>query len=292
MPDSSPAVKGPAESWADIGELHVRYLDWGGDGPPIMALHGLASSAHWYDIVAPMLQGQGRIIAPDQRGHGQTTQATSGYDWQTVSADIVGLMDHLEIDKATVLGHSWGGNVAGNLAARFPDRVEKLVLIDGGFVGRRQQPGVTWESFSERVRPRDVSGTREDFLDRLRVQLAECWSDDLERIVQTMVYEDENGQIQDILQPSNHLQVIRAMWDEPPPTTLPLVKCPVLLVPAGPRPERAGSEFALMREEMVEMASKAISDCRVYWIPNTMHDIGYHKPRELADVIKDFLNEK
>ena len=130
MPDSSPAEKRPTEAWAEIGELHVRYLDWGGDGPPIMALHGLASSAHWYDIVAPMLQGQGRIIAPDQRGHGQTTQATSGYDWQTVSADIVGLMDHLEIDKAIVLGHSWGGNVAGNLAARFPDRVEKLVLID------------------------------------------------------------------------------------------------------------------------------------------------------------------
>ena len=292
MPDLSPEEKRPTEAWAEIGELHVRYVDWGGDGPPIMALHGLASSAHWYDVVAPMLQDQGRIIVPDQRGHGQTTQATSGYDWQTVSADIVGLMDHLEIDKAIVLGHSWGGNVAGNLAARFPDRVEKLVLIDGGFVGRRQQPGVTWESFSERVRPRDVSGTREDFLDRLRVQLAECWSDDLERIVQTMVYEDENGQIQDILQPSNHLQVIRAMWDEPPPTTLPLVKCPVLLVPAGPRPERAGSEFALMREEMVEMASKAISDCRVHWIPNTMHDIGYHKPRELADVIIDFLNEK
>ena len=292
MPDSSPAVNRPTEAWAEIGELRVRYLDWGGDGPPIVALHGLASSAHWYDIVAPMLRVQGRIIAPDQRGHGQTTQATSGYDWQTVSADIVGLMDHLEIDKAIVLGHSWGGNVAGNLAARFPDRVEKLVLIDGGFVGRRQQPGVTWESFSERVRPRDVSGNREEFLDRLRVQLAECWSDDLERIVQTMVYEDGDGQIQDILQPGNHLQVIRAMWDEPPPTTLPLVKCPVLLVPAGPRPERAGSEFALMREEMVEMASKAISNCRVHWIPNTMHDIGYHKPRELADVVIDFLSEK
>ena len=107
-----------------------------------------------------------------------------------------------------------------------------------------------------------------------------------------MVYEDGDGQIQDILQPGNHLQVIRAMWDEPPPTTLPLVKCPVLLVPAGPRPERAGSEFALMREEMVEMASKAIANCRVHWIPNTMHDIGYHKPRELADVVIDFLSEK
>ena len=70
--------------------------------------------------------------------------------------------------------------------------------------------------------------------------------------------------------PATHLQVIRAMWDEPPPTTLPLVKCPVLLVPAGPRPERAGSGFALMREEMVEMASKAISQ-----LPGTL-DTQHH----------------
>ena len=279
----------PVESWAQIGGLNVRYLDWGGDGPPIMALHGLASSANWYDIVAQPLRGHGRIIAPDQRGHGQTTQADSGYDWQTLSSDIVGLMDHLGIDKASVLGHSWGGNVAGNLAARFPDRVEKLVLIDGGFSGRRQQPGATWESFKERARPRDVTGTREEFLDRLRVQLAECWSDELERIVQTMVYEDEEGQIRDILRPDNHLQVMKAMWDEPPSTTLPNVVCPVLLVPAGPRPERANSEFAKMREENVELASKVIADCQVHWIPNTMHDIGYHKPAELAEVIIQFL---
>ena len=78
MPDSSPAVNRPTEAWAEIGELRVRYLDWGGDGPPIMALHGLASSAHWYDIVAPMLRGQGRIIAPDQRATGKPRKPPVG----------------------------------------------------------------------------------------------------------------------------------------------------------------------------------------------------------------------
>ncbi len=77
----------PSEHWADIGDLKVSYLDWGGDGPPLLALHGLASSAHWYDIVAPMLRDRYRIIAPDQRGHGQTTNAPSGYDWKTLSDD-------------------------------------------------------------------------------------------------------------------------------------------------------------------------------------------------------------
>ena len=284
-------VKPPTESWARVGDLDMRYLDWSGAGRQIMALHGLASSAHWYDIVAPMLNGNCRIIAPDQRGHGQTSQATDGYDWQTLAEDIVGLMDHLGVERATVLGHSWGGNVAISLAARFPERMDGLVLIDGGFLGGRSAFAATWEEFSSRLRPRDVTGTREEFLDRLRTQLADCWSDQLEFIVQTMVYEDEEGQIRDILRPENHAQVMWSMWNEPPSSILPEIACPTLVVPAGPLPERAGSEFATRKEQMVEATIQAIKDCRVHWILNTIHDIGYHKPQELASLITEFLEE-
>ena len=121
--------------------------------------------------------------------------------------------------------------------------------------------------------------------------MGEIWSDELERIVQTMVYEDEDGQIQDILRPENHAQVIRAMWDDPASVTLPKIECPTLIVAAGPVPDRAGSEFAESRRLMVAAAEKNIKDCRVHWVPETIHDIGYHKPRELAQVIGDFLGE-
>lgn len=289
MAKSGPARKRPVEAWANVAELRMRYLDWGGDGPPIVALHGLASSAHWYDLVAPILCRQYRIIAPDQRGHGRTTQPPRGYDWATLAADMAGLMDHLGLERASVLGHSWGGNVATNVAARHPERVSHLVMIDGGFLSGRLWPDATWESFSQRVRPRDVSGTREQFLDRLRTQMADCWSKELERIVQTMVYEDESGQIHDILHPDNHAQVIRAMWDEPPSTILPRILCPALIVAAGPRPDRVGSDFALRRQLMVSAAAQDLKNCRVDWIPNTIHDIGYHRPQELARVIREFL---
>ena len=126
----------------------------------MLALHGLASSAHWYDLVAADLRDRYRIIAPDQRGHGQTTQASSGYDWQSLASDAAGLLDHLGISQATVLGHSWGANVAINLAARFPDRVSKLVMIDGGLAGGRSRVASPWEEFRARARPRDISGTR------------------------------------------------------------------------------------------------------------------------------------
>jgi len=292
LANTGSASEASAEGWAAVGDLRVRYLDWGGAGPPVVALHGLASSGHWYDLVVPHLRDRHRVIAPDQRGHGKSTQAPRGYDWQTLASDVVGLMDRLGLDQAAVLGHSWGANVACNIAARFPERVRCLVMIDGGLSIRRSRPDASWESFKARAVPRDVSGTRQQFLDRLRSQLSFCWNAEVERIVQTMVYEDENGQIHDILHPDNHAQVMQSMWDEPPSSIFPRVSCPTLIVSAGPRADRGGSEFAQMRAQAVEAAAEAIKNCRVHWIPETIHDIGYHKPQELARVIGEFLGDE
>lgn len=282
----------PTENWATVGELKLRYLDWGGEGPLIMALHGLASSAQWYYRLAQRLKDKYRIIAPDQRGHGQTTQAPSGYDWQTLASDVTGLMDQLGDEQAIILGHSWGGHVATNVAARYPDRVSRLVMIDGGFQNGHLLPDSSWEVFQVRFGPRDVAGTKEEFLSRLRTQMGDSWAEDLEHTVLSMVYEDDQGQIRDILRPDNHAQTLKSMWDEPPSVILPRIQCPTLIVPAGPTPERANSDFARMREIMVGAAERETPNCTVRWIPDTIHDIGYHKPDELAQVIREFVEAK
>ena len=279
----------PVEGWAEVRSLRMRYLDWGGGGAPVLALHGLASSAHWYDLVAPLLRGRFRILAPDQRGHGRTTQAPDGYDWRSVASDAVGLMDVLGIERAIVLGHSWGGNVAVATAAHFPARVSALVMIDGGIVGPEMIPGGAWEDFSRRLAPRNVSGTRAEFLERMAGQLAVCWNSEVERIVQTMVYERE-GRIYDILRPRNQAQVIRAMWEDPSSGAWPRIECPTLIVPAGASGQEAESEFARARRRLVDLAAEAIPDCRVHWIADTIHDIGYHKPEELARAIIEFID--
>lgn len=287
----------PREKWAQVNGLDMRYLDWGGDGEPLLALHGLASSAHWYDTVAPLLAQRYRIIAPDQRGHGKTTQAVSGYDWHTLSDDLVGLLDVVGAEipgfrqPLPALGHSWGGHVVSNFACHYPDRVSRIVMIDGGFLDGRLFPEPTWEAFSERLKPRNVSGNRQQFLGRLREQMASFWSADIERIVQTMVYEDEEGQIQDILRPENQAQVIWSMWNEPCSQTLRQVQCPSLIIAAGPLPERANSDFAQLRRRMVGAAEAALPNGRAHWIEDTVHDIGYHKPEELVSVILGFMDE-
>lgn len=285
----SETIPPPEEKWASVNDIDICYLDWGGDGEPLLALHGLASSSHWYDLVAPHLQTKYHVIAPDQRGHGKTTQADSGYDWQTLAADAIALLDTLNISSASVFGHSWGATVALNIAARFPDRVTHLGLLDGGFSSNPTSMG-TWEEFKGRAKPRDVSGTREEFLSRLREQLSFCWNDHVERIVQTMVYEDKSGQINDILRPDNHQQVMRAMWEEPAASVYSNVSCPTILIPARPTRRRANSERALLKQEAVKYADQTINNCQVEWILETVHDIGYHKPQELSRVMENFLN--
>ena len=290
----------PDEKWLHTSEIRMRYLDWGspstgqGHGPEttVLALHGLASSCHWYDIVIPYLRDSYRCIALEQRGHGQTDQPPTGYDWQSVATDFVEALDRLGLERAAVMGHSWGGYVALSVAAKYPERVSRLMLIDGGFMDWTRWPGASWEWFKRVLRPRDVSGTREDFLNKLREQLSECWSDRLESIVMTMVRVEPDGTVRDILQPSNHAQVLDALWNEPPSTMFSQVHCPTLIVPAGPRQGQEDTEFSRMRREMTEAAHAAIRDSRVEWIPETMHDIGYHKPQELAQTLLAFLSDE
>ena len=279
----------PQSGVAAIGDLHVHYLDWGGSGEPLLALHGLASSGHWYRRVAPILSADYRIVAPDQRGHGATTQAPTGYDWQTLAEDAIRLMDYFGIQRAPVLGHSWGGHVASNLAMRFPDRVSRVVMIDGGFQDGGLMPNPTWEAFRQRLAPRLVVGTREEYLAGLAGNLSFCWGDDLTEIALTMVYEGPDGQMHDHLRPENHAQVLETMWNEPPSMVLPRITVPALVVAAGPRADRANSQFSRQREVMVAAAEAALPNGRVHWIADTIHDIGYHKPAELASVIRDFL---
>lgn len=281
----------PTAGMAAVGDLKMHYLDWGGGGEPLLALHGLASSGHWYRRVAPFLSGHYRVIAPDQRGHGATTQAPSGYDWQTLAEDAVRLLDHFGISRAPVLGHSWGGHVASNLAMRFPERVTRVVMIDGGFQDGGLLPNPTWDAFRQRLAPRLVAGARDEYLARLADNLSFCWGEDLADIALTMVHEGDDGQMYDNLRPDNHAQVLETMWNEPPSRVLPRITIPAMVVAAGPRADRANSQFSRQREVMVAAAEAALPNGRVHWIPDTIHDIGYHKPEELASVIRDFLSE-
>ena len=77
----------PSDCYIDLRGLPFHYRDWGGTGRPVLLLHGLASTCHIWDLVAPLLAEEFRVVALDQRGHGLSAQVEDGYDFATVSGD-------------------------------------------------------------------------------------------------------------------------------------------------------------------------------------------------------------
>ena len=117
---------------ATIGDLSLHYLDWGTAGlPPLVCLHGITQTAHSWDEVAPALARTHHVRALDQRGHGDSTWAPDGdYRIATQNHDIEDFLRAIDAAPAVLVALSMGGLVAMTLAARAPDLVRALVVVD------------------------------------------------------------------------------------------------------------------------------------------------------------------
>ncbi|WP_461534787.1 alpha/beta fold hydrolase [Spongorhabdus nitratireducens] len=113
--------------------LKMGVREWGDpDGTPVVALHGWLDNAATFDRVAPGLEGI-RLISIDHAGHALSEQRPAGSHYQVweYTLDMVDILDALELEKATLMGHSLGAIVLTQFAATFPERVERLGLIEG-----------------------------------------------------------------------------------------------------------------------------------------------------------------
>ena len=124
----------PEHSWfAMIDGMRVHYQDFGNeDAPPIVMIHGfIASNFVWSNVVKPIASQGFRIIAPDLIGYGFSDKPRKfEYTIGAQARTIVRLLDTLGIEKATLVGSSYGGATAATIALDHPDRVERLVLVD------------------------------------------------------------------------------------------------------------------------------------------------------------------
>ncbi|MEU8153839.1 alpha/beta hydrolase [Micromonospora sp. NPDC048986] len=116
-----------------VGGRRLSYLDFGGPGDPLLALHGHYNEASAFAPLAEALAPRWRVIALDQRGHGESDPAES-YERDDYVADVAALHQHLKVGPAAVLGHSLGGVNAYQYASRHADRVTALIVEDIGAV--------------------------------------------------------------------------------------------------------------------------------------------------------------
>jgi pimeloyl-ACP methyl ester carboxylesterase len=114
-------------------DVRFNYLDWGGSGPTLVLIHDIGDSPHIYDDLAPRLKRHFRVIAIARRGHGLSAAPEGPYDQGTLVYDIYKLFESIGIDKASLLGWGAAGSEITAFAARFADRVDRLIYLDAGY---------------------------------------------------------------------------------------------------------------------------------------------------------------
>ncbi|WP_161363608.1 alpha/beta hydrolase [Streptomyces sp. SID3343] len=132
--DSTP----PREIRFSRAGCRLHGFDWGGTGSPVLLIHGGGLTAHTWDFVCLGLRGVARSVALDLRGHGDSDWSDD-YRIDTMAADVVAAVDHLGFERVGLVGMSLGGVIAAHVADVWPDRVERLALVDVA-------PGVDYES--------------------------------------------------------------------------------------------------------------------------------------------------
>lgn len=113
----------------DVGALDVHLYE-AGDGPPVVLLHGWPQHAWCWRHVIPRLAGRHRAIAPDLRGFGWSDAPGRGYNGLAFGGDAIALLDALEIERAHLIGHDWGGFAAFAAGIAAPQRVASMVVLN------------------------------------------------------------------------------------------------------------------------------------------------------------------
>jgi pimeloyl-ACP methyl ester carboxylesterase len=114
---------------SDVGSLRLHLVE-GGEGDPVVMLHGWPQHFWCWRFVAPALAERFRVICPDLRGFGWSDVPPHGHNPETYATDALALLDALELERVWLVGHDWGGLAATLLAIQHPERVRGLLALN------------------------------------------------------------------------------------------------------------------------------------------------------------------
>jgi len=114
------------------GRLATFRLGADPSAPPVIAIHGITSTSRTWLAIARALEDRASLIALDLRGRGRSNALPPPFGIDAHVRDVIAVLDHFGLDRAVIAGHSLGAYIAARLATLHPDRVENLVLVDGG----------------------------------------------------------------------------------------------------------------------------------------------------------------
>lgn len=275
-----------AEHVVDTGRLRLSVRDHPGGSPPVVALHGLASNARWWDLVGARLAPDHRLIAVDQRGHGRSDAPDHGYDFASVSDDLAALVDGLGLGPVVVAGHSWGASVALWYAAAHPEAVLGTICVDGGVFRLRDHFGDSWDLAQVAMRPPELEGLTAERVHEWAAASPLAQGSDAETVAGIMLGNLRPDASAATLRPrlglDAHMAIAKELYHLDSEALLGRQSRPVLLVPAD------GGDLVAARHRMIDQALDVLGDRgEVRWIQGG-HDLPVQSPNEVAEEIHAF----
>jgi pimeloyl-ACP methyl ester carboxylesterase len=144
----------PQHRYVNIERLRFHYLEWENSGPPIVLVHGTGFHAYVWKPIAQLLSQSFRVLALDQRGHGNSSKPESGYSWDHFGIDLYHFLDSLGLQQVPAVGHSAGATAVAHCAVHHPGSISKCVLIDPILFPHVPEEEVVQDSMSQRARKR------------------------------------------------------------------------------------------------------------------------------------------
>lgn len=282
MPPTSHRIKG-----AHGLELHL--LEWSTQGVPLVLLHGLGNEAHLWDDFVPSVVDHYRVLALDQRGHGDSDwDPEARYDAESMTDDLEAVLEALQIDRFVLLGFSMGGRVSMTFAGRHPERLAGLVIADiGPEVDAR---GVLRISGEMAERPAPVFANAQEYAAILSLNYPAGQPHALKRMAEYGLRKRADGLFELKMDPklrgarptddaSKALEqaFILQQWD-----ALAKVPCATLVV-------RGAASDILSSEIADKMVDEVLPNGRLAIVPQAAHSIMTDNPKGFEEAVCGFV---
>lgn len=273
-------ITGYTDRQAKLRGIDFHWLEWGDPGaPPMVLLHGLTGHAHIWDHMAPALAGQYRLLAPDQRGHGDSGHAES-YATAEFVDDLDAIVRHWGLTSFVLMGLSMGGHNGLAYAAAHPGRVSRLIVIDiPPRMDRQRTPN--WNVISRLAETGHTPfATFEEAVVGARAGTPTAPQANLEYRTRWNLNTAPDGRLTLKYDPKAPAHWDPAdLWDK-----LHLIETPVLLV-------RGGLTQVLPRDAAERMVA-AMPDAELVEVPDSGHSVPTDRPEELQKIVLEWLGRR
>ena len=271
--------------------VKINLARWEGSLGPILCVHGITANCRCWDGLANVLAPEYRILAMDLRGRGRSDKPAKGYSLENHLRDMNGLMDDLGIDRAVVMGHSLGAFICLAFAAQYSQRVDRLILIDGGGDLSKKQMDNVFQGIKPALdRLTKVFPSTAAYLTAMKqAPYIQPWSAEIEGYYRYEIESTEGG-VRTNIHPSHIAEEAKNIRQVKSAVFYSQIRCPVLILraPLGLLSEND----ILLPEDVIERMVREIPDTRRFDVNGMNHYGIVFQPHEARDrAIRKFLED-